>query len=340
MALGELNGIGRTLANPYLLIRPFQRREAVASSSIEGTLTSLSDLFLFEGGANERDRPPDTREVFNYVRALEFAIERMNTIPISLRLIRETHARLLRGVRRHLGGTGPPGEFRREQTWIGGETIASARFVPPPPDHVMDGLDALEKFIHDPSNARIPPLVQSAMIHYQFETIHPFLDGNGRVGRLLIPLILQEKGTLSQPLLYLSPYFERNYNSYVDRLYNVSRDGAWLEWLEFFLNAVTQQCQDTITRVQKLQDLHSKYRQMVQQARVSALQLQLVDMVFEFPIISIPMAQKALDVTYPSAALNVEKLVKGGILVKMEVSSRPRYFMAHEVFDVIHAEGI
>lgn len=338
MALGELNGIGRTLVNPYLLIRPFQRREAIASSSIEGTVTSLSDLFLFEGGADERARPPDTREVFNYVRALELGIERMNEIPISLRLIREMHEMLLRGLRRHRGGTVPPGEFRKEQNWIGAQAIASARFIPPPPNHVMEELYTLEKFIHSPLNAQIPPLIESAMVHYQFETIHPFPDGNGRVGRLLIPLILHAKGALSQPLLYLSPYFERNYNDYVDKLYNVSKNGVWLEWIEFFLNAVVEQCRDTITRVQKLQDLHSKYRKKVQQVRASALQLQLVDMVFQMLVISVPMAQKSLGVTPRSAALNVQKLVEAEILVDMQLRSRPRFFMAHEVFQIIDAE--
>ena len=337
--LGELNGIGRSLANPFLLIRPFQRREAVASSGIEGTVTSLSDLFLFEAGADEKARPPDTREVVNYVSALEFAIHRVREIPISLRLIRELHERLLSGVRaRHRGANIAPGEFRRDQNWIGSDSVSAARFVPPPPNEVMNALDSFEKFIHAPSNVQIPPLVQAAMIHYQFETIHPFPDGNGRVGRLLIPLVLHDKGVLPQPLLYLSPFFERHYNKYIDTLYNVSRDGAWLEWFEFFLDAVRAQCQDTVARIQKLQNLQSKYREKVKKARASALQLQLVDMVFERPVITISRAQKTLGVTYRSAALNVKKMVDAGILVDMEVARRPKYFLAHEVFEIIHAD--
>ena len=337
--LGELNGIGRSLANPYLLIRPFQRREAVASSAIEGTVTSLSDLFLFEAGADEKARPPDTREVFNYVRGLEHAIDRLKEIPVSLRLIREIHSVLLDSIRaRHRGATIPPGEFRKDQNWIGGQTVRAARFVPPPPNQVMNTLDAFEKFIHAPSTAQIPTLIQAAIIHYQFETIHPFPDGNGRVGRLLIPLVLHEKGALLQPLLYMSPFFERNYDDYIDNLYNVSKDGNWLDWIEFFLNGVKEQCQDTIIRIQKLQDLQSKYREKVQQARASTLQLQLVDTVFEYPVITIPRAQKVLGVTHRSAALNVGKLVEAGILIDMEVGSRPKFFIAHEVIEIIRSD--
>jgi Fic family protein len=338
MRLGELNGIGRSLANPYILVRPFQRREAVASSGIEGTVTSLSELFLFEAGADERARPPDTREVFNYVRALEHSINRIEQIPVSLRLIREAHALLLEGVRRDHGAKIQPGEFRRDQNWIGGTTIQAARFVPPPPDLVDECLDAFEKFIHAPDKARIPPLIRLAMVHYQFETIHPFPDGNGRVGRLLIPLILYADGLLPQPLLYLSPYFERRYDEYIDRLYDVSRRGDWIGWFSFFLEGVVEQCRDTIARIQKLQDLHTRYRQKVQQVRSSALLLRLVDRVFEHPVMTIPQAKDLLDVTYPSAARNIQKLVEAHILAELDITQRPKFYMAHEVFEIIHEQ--
>ncbi len=338
MHLGELNGIGRSLANPYLLIRQFQRREAVASSAIEGTMTSLSDLFLFEAGADEKARLPDTREVYNYARALEYATERLNEIPLSLRLVREIHGILLEGVRKSRGGSQRPGEFREDQNWIGGDSARSARFVPPPPQRVMETLDAFEKFIHTNTETSIPPLIELAMLHYQFETIHPFPDGNGRVGRLLIPLILLSKKVLPQPLLYLSPFFERHYTDYIDKLYDISRRGAWLDWFTFFLTAVKEQCRDTIIRVRRLQDLQAKYRKTVQKARASALQLRLVDLAFEQPVFTIPGAQKVLGVTYRSAALNVNKLVDAGIVSDMSLEARPRYFLAHEVLEVIHSE--
>ena len=181
MALGELKGIGRFMPNPYLLIRPLQKKEAVASSNIEGTFTNLSDLFLLEAGADEKGRPPDTREVMNYVRALEHAVARLTELPVCLRLMREIHEILLRGVRTQRGANITPGEFKTTQNWIGGPTIQSARFVPPPPLETVECLRELERFIHDDEALRLPPLIYSAMIHYQFETIHPFPDGNGRV---------------------------------------------------------------------------------------------------------------------------------------------------------------
>ena len=191
--LGELNGIGTTLVNPYLLIRPLQRREAVASSNLEGTYTSLSDLYLFEAGADDDQRPPDTREVANYVRALEHAISRLDELPVCLRMIREIHEIVLSHVRQHRGARIVAGEFRTDQNRIGGSSLATARFVPPPPQNVIGLLGDLEKYIQQDMSEAAPPLVRLALIHYQFETIHPFPDGNGRVGRVMIPLILCEK---------------------------------------------------------------------------------------------------------------------------------------------------
>lgn len=337
MALGELKGIGRTMPNPYLLIRPLQRKEAVASSNIEGTHTSLSDLFLFEAGADEKGRPPDTREVHNYVRAMEHALSRLSEIPVCLRLMREAHEILLMDVQKHRGAVIVPGEFKSETNWIGGLTVQSARFVPPPPKEALESLKALEAFIHDEAALKMPPLLSSAMIHYQFETIHPFPDGNGRLGRLLIPLILCEKQVLTQPLLYMSAYFERHKDEYIDRLFAVSAKGDWLGWIEFFLKGVVEQCQDTVVRIQRVQDIHSDYKARLQQARSSGLALALADTVVSSPVISIPYAQRILGVTYRGAQINIEKLVSVGILREMPVDTRPKFYMADDILQAIHS---
>jgi Fic family protein len=336
MALGELKGIGRFLPNPYLLIRPLQRKEAVASSNIEGTFTNLSDLFLLEAGADEKDRPPDTREVMNYVHALEHAVERLAELPVCLRLMREIHEILLRGVRTNRGANVTPGEFKTTQNWIGGATIQSARFVPPPPLETIECLRDFENFIHDEEALKLPSLIYSAMIHYQFETIHPFPDGNGRVGRLLIPLILCEKGILPQPLLYMSPFFERNRDEYIDNLFSVSSTGNSNRWFSYFLRGVIEQCHDTVTRIKDLQDLHSQYRQKLQQARASALLGRLADELIGQPFITVPMIQRRLGVTYRGAQLNVERLIQEGMLREMGIGERPRWYVAYEVFEIIH----
>jgi Fic family protein len=337
MALGELKGIGRTMPNPYLLINPLQKKEAIASSNIEGTHTSLTDLFLLEAGAEEKDRPPDTREVYNYVRALQKSIESLRELPVCLRVIREAHGILLAGVQKNRGANIVPGEFKTDQNWIGGGTkIDQARFVPPPPRESIDCLSDLEKFINDRDveNA-MPALVHIALAHYQFETIHPFPDGNGRVGRLLIPLMLCAKGILPQPLLYMSAFFEREREEYVDRLFAVSTQGDWTGWLVFFLGGVMEQCQETIAIVRKLQDLHASYRERLQKARASALISRLIDVVLESPFLTIPMAQKIIKVTYRSAQLNIDKLVAADILRELKGSNYPKWFYAHEVLDAI-----
>ncbi len=340
MSLGELNGIGRTMANPYLLISPIQKREAIASSSIEGTVTSLPDLFLFEEGADETKRPPDTREVHNYVRALEHGIRRLEELPLCLRLIREVHGILLEGVQKHRGANIVPGEFRGDQNWIGGRTVSVARFVPPPRSELMGCLDSFEKFLQSDEHNNLPPLVRMALVHYQFETIHPFPDGNGRVGRLLVPLYLCEKGILPQPLLYMSTYFEQYKDEYIDLLYNVSVSGGWHDWLEFFLVGVRAQCQDTILRVGKLLELQATYRAALAEVRSTALATRLVDIIFERPFLTIPRVASALEVTYRSARKTVEKLVDLGMVQELEGGTRPRFFVAQDVFEIIHTDII
>jgi Fic family protein len=330
-AIGELAGVGGWLPEPHILIRPFLRREAVLSSKIEGTEATLTDLVLFEADAPTPDRS-DVREVFNYVKALEDATAPGRALPLSLRLIRELHRTLMTGVR---GGYATPGAFRRSQNWIGppGCVLNDATYVPPPVEEMHACLDALERYLHEPSD--IPPLLRVALIHYQFEAIHPFLDGNGRVGRLLISLLLIEWGLLPKPLLYLSAYFEANRSDYYDRLLSVSRAGDWLGWARFFLTGVATESADVVDRARRLQALREEYHRRLQVTRASALLLKLVDHLFAQPAIRIAMAQEVLGVTFRAASLNVGKLVDAGILQEITGRERNRVFVAHEILGLL-----
>lgn len=340
-SLGELAGVGRTLTNPYLLQRPFLRREAVSSSAIEGTVTTLTDLFAFEAGGERDTSTTDTREVHNYVRALDEAFVALNEIPISGRLLKRVHVTLLRDIRTDRGAKKHLGEYRlTDPAWTGSRLVEEARFVFAPPSMVDDLMADLERFIDRDIGTEIPELVKAALIHYQFETVHPFHDGNGRVGRLLVPLYLCSAGILPQPLLFISPYLERNREEYIQRLYDVSRLGAWEEWIAFFLNGVTEQSRDFIIRSERMLDLQFDYKERLAQARASALLMRLVDMIFESPILSIPNAAKKLDVTYNSAKKNIDKLVDADILKSTSVrtvAGGAKLFIAEEVFDLIYA---
>ena len=310
-AVGELKGIGRSIPNPMLLIRPLLRREAVSSSGMEGTFTTLSDLFLFEAGARQADTRGDNREVLNYVRALEGAIEGLDALPISTRLIRDAHRILLTGVARNRGAVVEAGELKRDQNWIGGSgSIETARFIPAPPAETPGALDGLMAYINREDRGRAAPLIDAALAHYQFETIHPFADGNGRLGRMLIALMLVDNGTLPQPLLYMSPWLERHKDRYIDLMYAVSRDGAWEDWIDFFLQAVTASAAETIAVVERLQDLQAQYRDRFQTARRSALMLRIIDLAFERPVRSVSNIAEALGVTYAGAANNVRELIR------------------------------
>lgn len=313
-AVGELKGIGRTIPNPLLLVRPLQRREAVSSSGMEGTFTTLSDLFMFEAGASTPDRLADNREVLNYVRALEGAIADLDELPISARLIRRAHKTLLDGVTRERGARIEAGEFKQDQNWIGGDgSIETARFIPAPPQHTLDAIDELAKFINRPQREAGSPLIDAALAHYQFEAIHPFGDGNGRVGRMLIALMLAENGVLPQPLLYMSPWLERHKAFYIDLMFEVSQSGNWIPWINFFLRAVAESAEETIEVVQRIQDLQKDYRERFQTARRSALMLRVVDLAFERPVMSVSQIAEALGVTYAGAANNVKALVEAGV---------------------------
>jgi Fic family protein len=333
-ALSELAGVARLLPNPHLLINPFMRREAVLSSRIEGTQASLSDLLFFEAAGGIEPNPADVREVLNYVRALEHSLKRLAKLPVSLRLIREAHHDLMKGVR---GEEMTPGEFRQRQNWIGppGCRLEDATYVPPPVPEMTEALDHFEKYLHARSD--FPPLIRLGLIHYAFEAIHPFLDGNGRIGRLLLTLLLCSEKLLPEPLLYLSAYFERHRRQYYDLLLAVSQHGAWDEWIAFFLRGVAEQSRDAIRRASRLMDLWGEYRKKVQGVRSSAVSLRLVDELFSYPAITIPLASKHLRVTYASAQLNVEKLVRSQILRETTGRRRNRIFIAPEIIRIIEA---
>ncbi|NUQ37778.1 MAG: Fic family protein [Caldilineales bacterium] len=331
-ALGRLAGIGLNLPNPHLLIGPFMRREAVLSSRIEGTQASLSDLVLFEAVPEAEPRVADVREVYNYVRALEYGLSRLSTLPMSLRLVREMHRLLMQDVR---GNSANPGEFRTVQNWIGppGGSISHATYVPPPPNELVPALNAFESYLH--TKSELPPLVRLAMVHYQFEAIHPFLDGNGRIGRLLISLLLIDWGLLPLPLLYLSAYFERRRQQYYELLLAVSERGAWREWLLFFLRGVTEQAQDASIKAKGLQDLHEDWRKRLAVLGRSNLPLRLTDHLFARPVITIPQAQQVLKVTYLSAQRAIERLVEAGVLTQLGESSYGRTYVAGEILSII-----
>lgn len=332
-AIGRLHGIGLNLPNPNLLITPFIRREAELSSRIEGTQANIEQLYLFEvqePAANAKTS--DVKEVVNYVLALEHALARSSELPVCLRLIRELHAILLKGVR---GEQSTPGEFRKVQNWIGpkGTPIEQASYVPPPPDRMVESLDAFEKFLNSPAGS-LPVLLWLAMVHYQFEAIHPFLDGNGRIGRVLITLLLCSKGVLDKPLLYLSVYFERNRQEYYERLLRVSTNGQWTEWLMFFLRGIVEQSEDAFQKARQLLDLQQQYHGIVKSRR-SAAQMRLVDLLIERPVITTVFAGKYLNVTYAAAQRNIAMLIKEGILKELTGRKRNRVYIAEQVLQII-----
>jgi Fic family protein len=299
--IGTLDGLCYRLPNAYQLSGAYVAREATLSSRIEGTQSTASDLYLFEIEPEAAQRPADVQEVANYVTALNYALLRKDELPVSLRLIREVHARLMRGVR---GRDKTPGEFRRSQNWIGGGNPENAIYVPPPVDDMQILLDDLEKFLHRPHPEGIPPLLECALVHYQFEAVHPFLDGNGRIGRLLITLLVIERRCLSLPLLYLSAYFEKHREEYYDQLLTVSQTGNWTAWLLFFLRGVAEQADDAVKRAARVLDLRQRYSEL----DVSPTALRLVEQLLKNPFVSIKSVSEALKVTRASASKAIEQL--------------------------------
>lgn len=332
-AVGELAGLGRMLPNPHLFIRPFLRREAVLSSRIEGTQSDLTDLYLYEGGqfalpGLEPGDPAlaDVREVYNYVQALEYGLAQLEHTPVNLWLIRNMHKLLLQGVR---GQHRAPGEFRATQNWIGGNTINDAVFVPPPAIELQPALNALADYFY--SQDDYPPLVRLAFIHYQFEAIHPFLDGNGRIGRLLLSLLLVHWNLLSLPLLHLSAYFERQRQSYYDLLLSISQRDDWQPWVEFFLAGITEQARDTASRIKQIQNLQHTWHTLLFEHKESASAIQLADYLFANPVITISRAQEILGMTYRGAQRVVTTLVKHTILVPLNEQTYRRAYIAKDV---------
>jgi Fic family protein len=335
--LGRLSGIGTLIPNPHLLIRPYVLREAVLSSKIEGTQASILDVFRFQAGSFEGSKDAESKriaEVVNYVTALDDCLTSVKKgNEIDLNMIRSAHHKLMENVR---GQELAPGEFRTVQNWIGvpGTKIQDATYVPPRAENVIELLEDLVNFINNPTE-RIPVLLQCAIIHYQFEAIHPFGDGNGRIGRLLIPLLLQNRGLLSQPLLYISVYVEKNKTQYYNALLEVSKNSDWINWFKFFLMAVITQAKDASDNIQRLMNLQESYNKKLRSSKASASAMSLADYLFSNPIITIPTAATYLKITYPPAKKAIDRLVKLGILFEQNNRERNKTFVAREIIDIL-----
>lgn len=311
-ALGRLDGVATVLPNPDLFVAMYVRHEAVLSSQIEGTQSSLDDVLQFEIDSAGKELPKDVGEVVNYVNAMNYGLERIAKLPLSLRLIREIHERLLAGVR---GAERTPGEFRNSQNWIGpqGCTLANATFVPPPVHEMKTALGNFEKFLHDTS---LPVLIHCGLAHAQFETIHPFLDGNGRVGRLLITFLLCERKVLHRPLLYLSLFLKVHRAEYYDRLTAVRRDGNWEGWLKFFLRGIQEVSQSATETARAIMNLRENHRQLIgdKLGGRAALGMRLLDYLFEQPLVSVALVEKRLDCSFVTANRLVEQLAELSLL--------------------------
>lgn len=333
-AVHRLGGVGRLIPNPHLLIGPHVRLEAVLSSRIEGTKTDVGPLLRFEAG--ERPSPgdaDDAREVQNYVVAMEHGLSRLRSgFPMSVRLLREMHERLLAGVR---GQERRPGELRSSPVWIGGSTLDDAVFVPPPADEMGDALADLERFLHE---RELPLLVQLAVAHYQFEVIHPFLDGNGRIGRLIIPLMLVERDVLPEPLLYLSAYFEQHRSEYYDHLLLTSQQGDLMPWLTFFLRGVLRQARDAEERTVRLVELQHRMRiDLLAEGRANSV-VRLAEHLFAVPMVAAARAEALLGVTRPTAQAAIDALVERGDLVEITGRARGRIYEAPAIFDAVYGK--
>ncbi len=332
-ALGRLDGSIQTLPNPDLFVLMYIRKEAVLSSQIEGTQSSLTDVLEVEANLMDANRPNDVVEVINYVEALKHGIARLAELPVSTRLIREMHGHLMDGVR---GQEKNPGEIRTTQNWIGhgGSTLNNAVFVPPPPHEVGPALAGLENFIHD--ERTLPILVRIGLVHAQFETIHPFLDGNGRIGRLLITLLLCEQGVLSQPVLYISHFLKSNRQRYYELLQGVRDDGAWEEWLKFFITgirAVSDEATDTARQIVALREAHRKHI-TDNFGRATASALTLLENLFLHPVVSVKYVANLLGMTQAGANILVRRMVEAGLLIEVTGNARNRAFRYGDYVDL------
>lgn len=332
-ALGRLEGSIQTLPNPDLFVFMYARKEAVLSSQIEGTQASINDLLkaeaeIFGGGVSR-----DVDEVLNYVSAMKHGLARLHELPLSIRLIREIHARLLEGTR---GRTQQPGEIRRSQNWIGpaGSTLSTASFVPPPPLEATAALGELEKFFHAEDN--LPALIRIGLIHSQFETIHPFLDGNGRIGRLLITFFLCEKGLLQKPVLYLSHYFKENRAEYYERLQNVRDKGDWEGWLKFFLRGIGSVAAQATETARNIVSLREEHRALIINTfgTSGANAMRVLEYLYQRPSITVNSAKELLNISYANANNLIEQLRANEIIFEVTGQARNRLFFYSPYIDL------
>ncbi|MCU0649019.1 MAG: Fic family protein [Gemmatimonadaceae bacterium] len=333
--LGRLDALTSLLVDPRLFLDSYVRREAVLSSQIEGTQSSLSDLLVFEADGAD-DPSDDVLEVSNYVAATAHGMARLREgFPLSLRLIREMHALVLASGR---GASKQPGEFRRTQNWIGGARPGTARFVPPPPAELSPCLDALERWLHEPAD-RVPPLIKAALAHVQFETIHPFLDGNGRVGRLLIVVSLCADGLLREPLLYLSLYFKRHRSLYYELLTAVREEGDWERWLRFFVDGVEETATDAVQRAERILERFAIDRVRVAQIpRGGESTVQAYRALQGRPVHSVASMARALDMSIPAATRALDKLGNAGLVAEITGRRRDRLFAYTSYLELLRTD--
>jgi len=324
LAVGRLDGIAQTLPDPDLFVAMYVRQEAVLSSQIEGTQSTLDDVLAFElDAASSRDLPPDVSDIVSYVRAMNYGLDRLTTLPFSLRLIREIHGKLLLDGR---GSERSPGEFRRSQNWIGpaNTLLSRAQFVPPPVAEMNEALGNFERFLHE--RGKLPILVHCGLAHAQFETIHPFLDGNGRVGRLLMTFLLCHEKVLQRPLLYLSNFLKQNRSEYYDRLMAVRTDGDWEGWLRFFLRGVAETADEATTTARSIIALRDRHRAMLQEHQVGVHGLRTLDILFEWPLINVNFLRVRLNVSFATANAVVDRMQRLGMLEEITGGQRNRRF--------------
>ncbi|MBP3857006.1 MAG: Fic family protein [Ruminiclostridium sp.] len=329
-SIAALDSISTRIPDMDLFVSMYVRKEALMSSQIEGTQATLEDVLdpMIEANTNR-----NVADVVNYIKATEYAISRLNTLPLCNRLIKETHAVLMEGVR---GQERSPGEFRRSQNWIGGQgsTLRTARYIPPSPEDMDNAISDLEKYIN--SDDDNDPLVRAALLHYQFETIHPFLDGNGRVGRLLITLFLMENKVLSTPALYISYFLKKNRIEYYDRMTEVRSKGNYEQWVKFFLTAIYECSQDAIQTIDKLTALHVKNEKIVSEMKRAAKNTMSVFRYLEKnPIIDIGKTSEALDLSFNTVSSAINRLIDAGIVIQTENAARNRTFAYEEYLQIL-----
>jgi Fic family protein len=335
-AIGRLRVASTMVPSTDWYLCGFVRKEAVLTSQIEGTQATLRDVLTYEA-TQQTDRPDDVEEVCNYIEALSYARQQLadpKGLPLSIRLICEAHRRLMRGAR---GVNKAPGEIRRSQNWIGGSRLGNARYVPPPPEAVPKALDALEHWLHD--NDPLPPLVKAGLAHVQFETIHPFLDGNGRIGRLLIALLIEHWGLLGQPLLYISVAFRRRQREYYDRLAAVRENGDWEGWTRFFLDCVREAADDGVQIAQAAQALLNDDRtRLINHENSTVTAMKLFELLSKHPIVTVPHVAKLLDSTAPTARSAIELLDRIQILRETSGKQRDRIYAYHAYLHILTNE--